>query len=126
MVKDAIDNENDLFNMIDEFTFFISNLYESNLGLFYFVTLKFTENFLFETNHKCFNYNEKDNKITIIKENQNENHICICPFFQVLISVLLTKKTKHDIESFFTLFIQNYKNKLITTLSFLNSFPFLF
>ena len=49
--------KNELFNMIDEFVHFISLLYDNNNGLFNFVTLKFTENFTLETNHRCFFYN---------------------------------------------------------------------
>ena len=123
-IKETIETE--LFNMIDEFTTFISLLYKNNIGFFYFVTLKFTQNFSFNTNHRCFFYNEEENKITMIKENESEKHKCICPFFQVLIYVLLTRKTKHNTDGFFTLFIQNYKNKLITSLTFLNSFTFFY
>ena len=36
-------------------------LYKNNLSLFYFFTLKFTENFPYETNHKCFFYDENKN-----------------------------------------------------------------
>ena len=124
--KEKNDIENELFNMIDEFINFITNLYKSNLGLFYFVTLKFTENYSFETNHKCFYYNEEENKITIIEENKLEKHKCICPFFQVLIYILISNKTKFNIDSFFSLFIQNYKNKIIVSLSFLHSYTKLF
>ena len=120
------DEEGELFNMIDILISFCSNLYINNLGLFYFVTLKFTENFPFETNHKCFKYKEDESLIIMIKENQFEKHNCICPFFQILINVLMTRKTIHDSENFFSLFIQNYKNKLITSLSFLHTFTQLF
>ena len=118
--------EDELFSMIDELISFISNIYNNNLGLFYYVTLKFIENFPFSTNHKCFKYNENENKITFIKENDLEKHICICPFFQVLIYVLITKPTKHNSNFFFSLFIQNYKNKIITCISFLHSFLMLY
>ena len=114
--------EDELFNMISKFVSFISKLYESNLGLFYFVTLKFTENFPFETKHKCFNYNEEKNLIITISESSLEVHKCICPFFQVLINVLMLRKTEFDSDNFFSLFVQNYKNKLITGLSFMHSF----
>ena len=111
----------ELFQMVKELISLCSSLYNNNLGLFYFVTLKFTENFPFETNHKCYKYNEEENTITIIKESLSEKHTCICPFFQVLIYVLITEKTEYDSEEFFTLFIQNYKNKLITSISFIHS-----
>ena len=117
--------EEELFNMIDELSSFILNLYNNNLQLFFFVILKFTENFPYETNHKCFNYNEQK-KITIIKEEYSQKHICICPFFQVLLNILYTKKTNHDSESFYSLFIQNYLNRLSTSLSYFFSFPKLF
>ena len=118
--------EDELFPMIDELIFFVSILYKNNLSLFYFVTLKFTENFPFETNHKCFYYNEDEKKVSIIKENLSEKHNCICPFFQILVYLLMTKKTKYDADSFYTLFIQNYKNKIIVSLSFLHSFTYFF
>ena len=119
-------NENELFNILDKLIDFCFKLYDNNLGLFYFVTLKFTENFPFETNHNCFNYNEENNQIIIIKESQLEKHSCICPFFQVLINILMINKSNYDSENFYTLFIQNYKNKLITSLTFLHSFIKLF
>ena len=122
--ENPMDFENEkteLFQMINELVSLCSSLYENNLGLFYFVTLKFTENFPYQTNHKCYKYNEEENSITIIKENLLEKHTCICPFFQVLIYVLISTKTECDSEEFFTLFIQNYKNKLITSISFIHS-----
>ena len=118
--KEKIKNE--LYNILDELIIFLTNLYENNLGLFYFVTLKFTENFPYETNHKCYKYDDKENKIIMIKENLVEKHICICPFFQVMINVLQLKKTKLDSKSIFTLFIQNFKNNIITSISFVHSF----
>ena len=121
--KEIIKNE--LFSMLEEFISFCSNLYKNNLGLFYFVTLKFTENYPFETNHKCFKYEEEENSITIIKENPSEKHKCICPFFQLLIYKLIENKSDFNKDTFFTLFIQNYKNKLITSISFLHSFVYL-
>ena len=114
--------EDELFEAIDKLETFISNLYESNLELFHFVALKFTENFPFETNHKCFYYNEENNLIITEEENPQEKHMCICPFFQIIINILLLRKTKHDSQNFFSLFIQNYKNKIVTSLSFLHSF----
>ena len=120
--EDYMKKEDELFNMIKELISFISKLYDNNLGLFYFVTLKFTENFPFETKHKCFNYNEEKNLIITISESSLEKHKCICPFFQILINVLLLRKTEFDSDNFFSLFIQNYKNKLITGLSFMHSF----
>ena len=121
-IEENINIENELFNMIDELISFCSHLYENNLSLFYFVLLKFTENFPFDTNHKCFNYNEENNLITVIKENQLEKHKCICPFFQVLIYLLMKRETKNDSEMIFSLFIQNYKIMIITSLSFIHSF----
>ena len=118
--KEDKNNEEELFNMITILITFCSNLYDNNLGLFYFVTLKFTQNFPYKTNHKCFKYNEEEKSITFIKENPLEKHMCICPFFQVLIYILLTKKTKHDSHKFFSLFVQNYKNKLVYLLFILS------
>jgi len=113
--------EDEIYSMIDELISFVSKLYEHNLGLFYYVSFKFNENFPFETNHKCFKFNERDNQIILIKENNKEKHICICPFFQVLIYVLMRKETKYNSNSFFSLFIQNYKNKIIISISYLHS-----
>ena len=115
-----------LYKMIDEIEKFCTNLYHNNLSLFYLFTLKFTENFTFETNHKCFYYNEDENLIILIKENPDEKHKCICPFFQVLVNLLIEKENKQNTENFFSLFIQNYKNKIITSLSYMNSFIALF
>ena len=126
----------EILKLMEEFIKFIDCLYKSNLSLFYFVTLKFTENFPLETNHKCFNYNEEQKKLTIIKEtynekNENENeknkHKCICPFFQIIIYffIIIKKKTNFNEASFFTLFIQNYLNKLITSISYLHTFTYL-
>ena len=114
--------EDELYIMLEELIAFVSKLYENNLGLFYFVTLKFTENFPYETYHKCYKYDDKQNKITFIKENLLEKHICICPFFQVMINMLMLRKTELDSQSVFTLFIQNFKNNIITSISFVHSF----
>ena len=108
--------------MFDELLLFVSKLYESNLGFFYLVVLKFTKNYPFETNHKCFKYDENENKIAIIKENKEEKHICTCPFFQVMIYLFMTTQTKYDNKEFFTLFIQTYKNSIIAGLSYIHSF----
>ena len=121
--KEIIKKE--LFSMIEEFISFCLNLYKNNLSLFYFVTLKFTQNYPLETNHKCFKYDEEENSIIIIKENSSEKHKCICPFFQLLIYILIANKSDFNKDTFFTLFIQNYKNKIITSISFLHSFAYL-
>ena len=120
--EEIISKMDELFKMIDCFYQLCSKLYKSNLGFFYLVTLKCTENFPFETKHKCFNYNEEDKLITIIKESESEYHKCICPFFQILIQILLIKKTQYDSDNFFSLFIQNYKNKIISGISFFHTF----
>ena len=74
--------EDELFDMIDKLINFVSNLYKNNLGLFYFVTLKFTENFPFDTNHNCFNYDEEKNLIVTIDENPLENINVYALFFK--------------------------------------------
>ena len=114
--------EDELFKMINELILFVGTLYDTNSTLFYFVVLKFTENYPLETNHKCFNYDEEKKLISTIDENPLEKHKCICPFFQIIINLLMKRKTYFNIDNFFTLFIQNYKNKLITSLSFMHSF----
>jgi len=113
---------NELFQMLDELLLFVSKLYESNLAAFYLVVLKFTKNYPFETHHKCFKYDETENKITIIKENLEEKHICTCPFFQVMIYLFMTMKTKYDDKTFYTLFVQTYKNSIISGLVYIHSF----
>jgi len=116
-------NENiELFKMFDELLLFVSKLYETNLAFFYLVVLKFTKNYPFETNHKCFKYDENENKVIIIKKNLKEKHICACPFFQIMINLFMIFKTKYDNKSFYTLFIQTYKNSIISSLSFVHSF----
>ena len=113
---------NELFQMLDELLLFVSKLYESNLGFFYLVVLKFTKNYPFETHHKCFKYDETENKVIIIKENLEEKHICTCPFFQIMINLFMTIKTKYDNKEFFTLFVQTYKNSIISGLAYIHSF----
>ena len=115
--------DEELYQMIDNLENFGDKLYKSNLSLFYFFTLKFTENFPYETNHKCFGYDENKNLVTFIKKDNEQKHICICPFLQVLIYALMKRKTKQNSSSFFNLFLQTYKNKIITSLCFLNTFP---
>ena len=112
----------ELFKMIDYFYELCSKLYKNNLGFFYLVVLKCTENFPFETKHKCFKYNEKEKLITIIEESDTESHTCVCPFFQILINILLLHKNEENSDNFFSLFIQNYKNKIITGISYFHSF----
>ena len=124
--KEKVKNEEELFQMIVYIEIFCEKLFKNNLSLFYFFTLKFTENFPYETNHKCFGYDENKNLITFIKKDKEKKHTCICPFMQVIIYVLLRRKTKHNSQSFFNLFLQTYKNKMVTSLCFLNSFSELF
>ena len=106
--------------MLDCLEIFCEKLSKSNLSLFYFVTLKFTENFPYNTNHKCFYYDENKNLISFIKKDNNEKHKCICPFMQVMIYALSRKLSKQNSSKFFNLFLQTYKNKIITSLCFLN------
>ena len=120
------ENEDEIFKMIDSFELFCDKLYQNNLGLFYLVSLKFTENFPYETNHKCFYYDENEGSITFIKKDENQKHNCICHFLQVIIYVLMRRKTKQNSSSFFNLFLQTYKNKIVTSLCFFNSFSQLF
>ena len=120
------ENEDEIYKMLDSFGLFCDKLYQNNLGLFYLVTLKFTENFPYETNHKCFYYDENKNLITFIKQDENKKHNCICHFLQVVIYLLMRRKTNQNSTSFFNLFLQTYKNKIITSLCFFNSFSQMF
>ena len=120
--ENKINVKTELFKMLDELLLFVSKLYESNLAFFYLVVLKFTKNYPFETHHKCFSYDEAENKVIVIKENLNEKHICICPFFFFLLYLFMTSKTKNDNKTFYTLFIQTYKNSIISSLSYVHSF----
>ena len=113
--------EDELFNMINIFESFVSNLYDNNLALFSFVILKFTDNYPFETYHKCFYYDEEKNLIITKDENQAEKHICICPFFHIFILFLTIRKSVFNFDNFFKSFISNYKIRLIVCLSFMNS-----
>lgn len=89
-IKDKTDeNEDEIYKMIDTLEIFCDKLYKNNLGLFYFVTLKFIENIPLETNHKCFSFDENKKLITFIKKDENVKHICTCPFLQVIIYFLL-------------------------------------
>ena len=119
-----MDNINEVFNKI--ILLFIDKIFKNNLGLFYFFTLKFTENFPYETRHKCFSYDENKNLVTFIKKDIEQKHTCICPFMQVMIYVLMKRSTKQNTSSFINFFIQTFKNKIITSLCYINSFPELF
>ena len=126
VLLDSKDSNDEIYNMFDSLKNFCEKLSKTNLSLFYFVTLKFTENFPYETTHKCFNYNETNNLITFIKKDQEKKHTCICPFMQVMIYVLMKKNTKQNSTKFISLFLQTYKNKIITALTFLNTFAEMF
>ena len=123
-IKDLSDinkkEDDELFKMFDCLEIFCEKLSKSNLSLFYFVTLKFTENFPFNTNHKCFYYDENKNLISFIKKDSNKKHKCICPFMQVMIYALKRRLSKQNSSKFFSLFLQTYKNKIITSLCFMN------
>ena len=69
-------NDEELYKMIDYLETFCDKLYKNNLSIFYFFTLKFTENFPYETNHKCFCYNENNNLVSFIEKDEDEKHIC--------------------------------------------------
>ena len=119
-------NENEIFKIFDYLETFGDKLYKNNLSLFYLFTLKFTENFPYETNHKCFNYDENKNLVTFIKKDKEKKHICICPFMQVMIYVLKRRKTKQNSYSFFNLFFRTFKNKIVSSLCYLNCISQLF
>ena len=126
-ISDNNENDNDeIYKMIDSLEIFCDKLWNNNLSLFYFVTLKFTENFPYETKHKCFYYDDNKKLITFIKKDNDKKHICICPFMQVMIYVLMRKNTRQNSSKFFNLFLQTYKNKIVTALCYLNSFSELF
>ena len=125
-IRNLDENGNEVYIMFDYLDIFCNKLMQNNLSLFYFFTLKFTENFPYETNHKCFGYDECKNLVTFIKKDKEKKHTCICPFMQVMIYVLMKRKNKQNSSSFFNLFLQTYKNKIITSLCYLNSFPELF
>ena len=117
--------ENEIFEMLDEFIIFYTKIKEHNLALFYLIIFKFTENFSYETNHKCFNYDSNKRLINIIPKSEVK-HKCICPFYQIVINLLLIKQTKYNSEEFFSYFMLTIKNKLIVSLSFMHTFPELF
>ena len=119
-------NDDEIYKMFEDLEIFIKKLYENNLSLFYYFILKFTENFPYETNHKCFNYDDNRNLITLIEKNKDEKHLCTCPFMQVMIYTLKKRKNKQNHGEFFNLFFHTYKNKIITSLSYLNCFSELF
>ena len=129
-IKDLSDlykkEDDELYEMFNCLESFCEKLSKTNLSLFYFVTLKFTENFPYETNHKCFYYDENKNIISFIKRDINNKHKCICPFMQVMIYALNRRINKQNSSKFFNLFLQTYKNKIMTSLCFLNCFSELF
>jgi len=117
--KEIISDE--LKDMIQCFYGLCVKIYNNNYGFLILIILKFVENFPFETNHKCFKYNEQEKSITVIKENLIEKHTCICPFLQIFIYTLFIKKaTLLKTEFLFVLFIHNEKTKLITGITLLN------
>ena len=73
-----------------------------------------------------FSYDENKNLVTFIKKDKEKKHNCICPFMQVMIYVLMKRNTKQNSLSFFNFFLQTYKNKIITSLCYLNCFSELF
>ena len=117
--------ENEIFDMLDEFINFYTQIKENNSALFYLIIFKFTENFSYETNHKCFNYDSNKRLITIIPKSE-QKHKCICPFYQIVINLLLIKENKYNNENFFSFFMHTTENKLIVSLSFMHIFPKLF
>ena len=124
--KENGDEDDEIYEMFDCLEELGNKLYNNNLSLFYYFTLKFTENYPYETYHKCLGYDENKNLVTFIKEEKDKKHICICPFIQVMIYMLLKRNTKQNTSSFFSLFIQTYKNKIVTSLCFMNCFCDLF
>ena len=124
--NDSNDKNDEIYKMFDYLDNFCEKVSNNNLSLFYFVILKFTENFPFETTHKCFNFNENNNLITFIPKDEEKKHICICPFMQVMIYVLMKRNTKQNCSKFISLFLQTYKNKIITALTYLNTFAQMF
>ena len=118
--------EDEIYKMFDELEIFTDKLFKANLSLFYYFVLKFTENYPYETRHKCFSYDENKNLVTFIPKSKEEKHKCICPFMQVMIYILMKINTNQNTSSFFNLFFQTYKNKIITSLCFLNTFSELF
>ena len=124
--KERDKNEDELYEMLDYLEIFVVKLYKANLSIFYFFTLKFTDNYPYETRHKCFDYDENKHLVTFIKKDEKMKHTCICPFLQVIIYVLMRRKTKQNSPSFINLFLQTYKNKIVTSLCFLNCFSELF
>ena len=126
LMQNLYDNRYEIFDMLDNLEIFCDKLYNNNLSLFYFFTLKFTENYPYETNHKCFSYDENKKLITFIKSNKENKHICICPFMQIMIYLLIKRNNRQSSQYFFNLFLQTYKNKTITALCYLNCFSKLF
>ena len=120
------ENTYDIYKIFDSLEIFGDKLYKNNLSLLYLFTIKFTENFPYETNHKCFNYDENKNLVAFNGKDKGKKHICSCPFMQVMIYVLMKKENKQNSQSFFILFLQTYKNKIVSSVCFLNSFSELF
>ena len=87
--------------MFDELEIFTDKLFKTNLSLFYYFVLKFTENYPYETRHKCFSYDENKNLVTFIPKSKEEKHKCICPFMQVMIKEIQIKILHHFLIYFF-------------------------
>ena len=109
--KEKTENREELYQMIDYLEIFCNKLYKNNLNLFYFFTIKFTENFPYETKHKCVGYDENKNIVTFIRKDKEQKHICICPFLQVIIYALMKRKSKQNSQSFLIYFFKLIKIK---------------
>ena len=125
-MKNLYDYKIEVYNMLDNLEIFTDKLYKNNLSLFYLFTLKFTENYPYETKHKCFSYDENKKIITFIKRDKGNKHTCICPFMQIMVYLLIKRYDKQSSHNFYNLFFKTYKNKIITTLCYFNSFSLLF
>ena len=85
--KKEEDYDDEIYKMIETLEIFGNKLYINNLSLFYLFTLKFNENFPYETNHQCFYFDENKNLISFIKKDKEIKHTCICPFMQIIIYI---------------------------------------
>ena len=58
----------------------------------------------------------KKNLITFTLKSKEQKLICTCPLLQVIIYALMQRSTNQNSNSFFNLFLQSFKNKIITSL----------
>ena len=83
--------KNNFKKVFEKFLDFLNTITQDNLGMLYLISNYFMRNYfnnnskdtLYKTKHRCVKFDIND--LNIIKTDNNEYHICQCPFFTLLI-----------------------------------------